>query len=709
MADNLIAPTVTPNLPGSRYSAPQISDEAGRELSMLGHSTSRAAADIFRIEMRMREENDTLRVNAELNAMKELDIQLRYGEGGLYSKKGLDAINTIGPDTYSDQLVQKQQEVLSSLANEQQRRMFMQGSNNIISSFRAAGIKHLSQERIRYDVSVQEGTIKNALNEMPLAVSEGDEESYHNAMARSDAALFRLKEVNGWSAEEFEVKKREKDSHVTKQVVGHLLDNGKWEQAEKWLEKNKEWMSAEGVFWSRQRIDKVKKETVGQQLANQLYQGTQTRTGEAEDYFAIGVIGQESGGRQQNADGSPVVNINKNGTTDGGIAQINEATGPEAAKLAGLEWNRERWLNDKAYNYALGKAYFDKWLKVYNGDPMLAAAAYHSPKRTQEAFRKAKEEGGNWLDYADKELRDYVGGVDRKFQAGVKSGRTGVPALSGKNVSDEIARISASDPELGKIVMSNYEALSRFGKAREQESSDAAMRKAMTMLPSVGFQLSRLPQDVAASINPKEMPSLQNWAANMAKGDDVTDPAVYQFYATHPEALKQLTEDQFFNLRTKLSDADWRRFANQRAELISGKGSNSAGDLDHTAINRHFSENMRMMGKDPSPKDGTSEAAMMGARRQALDNYIAAAQRGAGRKFNDAEIGAHVSAFFMQTGISTGWFGVSREPLMGMDYSDIGRETRLKIIESLERSGIPPTEGNVMKAFILSNVTQDKG
>lgn len=704
MADNLIAPTVTPNLPGSGYSAPQISDEAGRELSMLGHSTSRAAADIFRIEMRMREENDTLRVNAELNAMKELDIQLRYGEGGLYSKKGLDAINTIGPDTYSDQLVQKQQEVLSSLANEQQRRMFMQGSNNIISSFREAGIKHLSQERIRYDVSVQEGTIKNAINEMPLALSEGDETSYYNAMARSDAALFRLKEVNGWSAEEFEVKKREKDSLVTRQVVGHLLDNGKWEQAEKWLEKNKEWMSAEGVFWSRQRIDKVKKEAVGQQIADQLYSMSHAPITETDVVLAI-TKQSESGGRRWGKEGK----LLESPKGAKGEMQVMDSTNLDPG--FGVSPAKDNSPEERA---RVGRDYLFAMMKRYDGDMERAWAAYNwGPGAVDKAIKQYEKKltardglfnPNGWLENAPKETRDYVAKNMALLEK--EKAKVGTSAVSHTQISEQFSAIT--DPRLRQIVMSNYEAKVRFGKAREQDASDAAMKTAMNMLPSVGFQMSRLPQSVTEAINPKELPALQTWAGNMAKGDDVTDPAVYQYYATHPEALKQLTEDQFFNLRTKLSDADWRRFANQRAELLSGKGSNSAGDLDHTAINRHFSENMRMMGKDPSPKDGTSEAAMMGARRQALDISIAAAQRSAGRKFNDAEIGAHVSAFFMQTGVSTGWFGVSREPLMGMDYSDIGRETRLKIIESLERNGIPPTEGNVMQAFILANTKREK-
>lgn len=115
----------------------------------------------------------------------------------------------------------------------------------------------------------------------------------------------------------------------------------------------------------------------------------------------------ESNGQQFNKDGS-VVTSPKGAT---GIAQVMPATGPEAAKLAGLPWDAEKFKKDPEYNKALGKAYFNKQLQSFGNDPAKALAAYNAgPGATQKAIAQASAEGkpDAWLNYLPKETQDYV-------------------------------------------------------------------------------------------------------------------------------------------------------------------------------------------------------------------------------------------------------------------------------------------------------------
>lgn len=82
----------------------------------------------------------------------------------------------------------------------------------------------------------------------------------------------------------------------------------------------------------------------------------------------------ESRGQQFRADGSPLVS----GAGAVGIAQVMEKTGPEAAKYAGVEWSRERWLNDPQYNLQIGNAYFEHLGSKYGNNPVLTVAAYNA-------------------------------------------------------------------------------------------------------------------------------------------------------------------------------------------------------------------------------------------------------------------------------------------------------------------------------------------
>ena len=115
----------------------------------------------------------------------------------------------------------------------------------------------------------------------------------------------------------------------------------------------------------------------------------------------------ESNGKQFNNDGS--VRTSPKGAT--GIAQVMPATGPEAAELAGLPWDPQRFETDAEYNKSLGKAYFNKQLQTFGNDPAKALAAYNAgPGATQKAIARANAEGkpNDWLTYLPQETQDYV-------------------------------------------------------------------------------------------------------------------------------------------------------------------------------------------------------------------------------------------------------------------------------------------------------------
>ncbi|WP_439813976.1 transglycosylase SLT domain-containing protein [Zavarzinia sp. CC-PAN008] len=105
-----------------------------------------------------------------------------------------------------------------------------------------------------------------------------------------------------------------------------------------------------------------------------------TLPGEGGDFQALaaqlvdgGLAQVESGGRQLNADGSPVTS--PKGAV--GLTQIMPGTGPEAAADAGLPWDERRWREDADYNRALGVGHLAKLLRRYGGDVTIALTAYN--------------------------------------------------------------------------------------------------------------------------------------------------------------------------------------------------------------------------------------------------------------------------------------------------------------------------------------------
>jgi hypothetical protein len=116
------------------------------------------------------------------------------------------------------------------------------------------------------------------------------------------------------------------------------------------------------------------------------------------------MLGLESGNKQLDENGNPITS--KKGAI--GIAQVMPKTAPEAAKMAGLEWDENKYRTDAEYNKALGRAYYDNMLQRFK-DPLIAAAAYNAgPGAVEAAIRRSQSEGGDYLSYLPQETRDYV-------------------------------------------------------------------------------------------------------------------------------------------------------------------------------------------------------------------------------------------------------------------------------------------------------------
>jgi hypothetical protein len=164
-------------------------------------------------------------------------------------------------------------------------------------------------------------------------------------------------------------------------------------------------------------------------------------------------IGVESGGKQFDPKtGQPL--RSKKGAT--GVAQVMPATGPEAARDAGLPWDPERFKNDRDYNMRLGDAYQGKLDRRFGKGTIAATAAYNAgPTKVANLQKKY---GADWAKYLPQETKDYIknikgvdvgnasgGDGDRIMgELGLKDYKVGEPGsneaeslVSGQNVKND--------------------------------------------------------------------------------------------------------------------------------------------------------------------------------------------------------------------------------------------------------------------------------
>lgn len=190
------------------------------------------------------------------------------------------------------------------------------------------------------------------------------------------------------------------------------------------------------------------------------------RTGEHQDPTANywdALIQQESGGRQSA--------VSPKGAT--GIAQVMPGTGPEAAQLAGREWNEEAWKSDPEYNSAIGRAYLRAQMRRF-GDPELGLAAYNAgPGRVQQMIEQGRQ--------LPPETRNYV------------------PAITGNSTQEQ-----------GNMAMTRDQAR-QYAQQRLAEGADMATIKAeiqQQMGQAPAAPAPQMPQQVAPPAAPApQMPA----------------------------------------------------------------------------------------------------------------------------------------------------------------------------------------------------------
>lgn len=703
----------TPNtLPQTRMTMPEMPDVAGQQAQQMGRAMMAGGQQIGQVALDMQQQANQLRVDDALNKAKEAALRLTYDKDvGFTNLRGINALERPDgkplADEYADTLKRSIDDIAGTLGNDAQRQAFSLRSNDILTSMRGSAIQHEAQEFKTYSLSVSEGIQSTALREIGLNWQNTD--AVNSAVERIRAETYRQAQLLGKSAEWQEAQARKMTSNAHKVALLSALEQNDPAYADAYLKKYSGQMDADDILTVRGHVTKAMDAKVGFTAASEVLGKMQPRiqVGEAERAFNI-ALGTESNHRQFGPDGKPLTS--PKGAI--GIAQVMPDTAPEAAKLAGLPWDENRYKNDPAYNKALGMAYFQRQLQENGGDLAKAYAAYNGgPGRLADAIKQAEKsvkaaqadpnlKPKTWLDFMPQETRDYVAKNMRAFEAG--QGQPNRPTF--QEIDDQLR----ADPRLAgnpaRYKVAREEAERQFNeqtkaiKQREEEAVATAMRGIIEN----GGRFSDLPVSVRAAVPPKEVDNLISFAQKIAKGDDSTSLWLYAKLAGNPDQLARMNDNEFYALRRELSEADFKHFANERAKRTGGgTGSNGPGDLNTQAIKQSLDERLRMLKIDPSPKvDGGNDAARIGGIRRFVDQYFMAAQREAGKKFTDAEVSQHLDALFAKNATFRGWFSTSSGPMLTMKVGDIDGATRDNIKAAFKRQGIDePTDAQILNAY----------
>jgi soluble lytic murein transglycosylase len=455
--------------------------------------------------------------------------------------------------------------------------------------------------------------------------------------------------------------------------------------------------------------------TLAYQTAGKVVQGQVNNiiTPDADRAFNI-ALNTESSGKQFGGPGSVAGPDQPTTSTAGavGIAQVLPSTGPEAAKLAGVPWDEEKFKNDPAYNRALGKAYFEKQLKDNGGSLAKAYASYNAgPGALADAVKAADEQATgplkpgevrkSWIDFLPVETQNYVNKNMKVYGAG--GGQNEMPTLN--DIQNQVrAEIGTDHPKRLKLALVEAERQYDDVVKSKTQTNDKAVADAMRLVLQNGGDYGSLPANVRSRIPVERVDDVMTFAKKIATGDNTTNLALYNELSTHPQKLAALTDDQFFGLRSEFSDTDFKHFSDQRATLLNGSAGSGPGDLNTEAIKSTLDDRLRTMGVYTGSKDDNQ--VQLGAIRQFVNKRIAAAQIQRGKKMDDAETSQFIDGLFAQSATYAGLFGQSHRPMLGMTVSDISGTVKSKIVAAYTKQGIDdPNDAQILEAYwtLLSN------
>ncbi len=689
-------------IPSTQFNSTLSPDQAsiaGRQMVQTGQAVQQAAGGYADLLAKQMQEANQLRVDAAINKRNEVRmLMLHDPKDGLLYQKGINALERPDgmalEDEYADKYKRTIAEIEGSLGNDAQKQAFRQDSDRDLSTFYGTAVQHRGQEFKNYALSVREGTIKNRVNQIgleydnPAAIDESLVSIRANAM--------ELARLQGRSAAEAEADADNVVSGALKTAVKTAIEKGNVKYADGLMKKYaKDMKDPNDLLEVNGVLTKELDAQIASETVNKVMQGAVPRikTSDSDRAFNI-ALQTESGGRQFGKDGQPLTS--SAGAI--GIAQVMPTTAPEAAKLAGLEWDENRYKNDPEYNKALGKAYFNKQLRDFDGNIAQAYAAYNAgPGATQAALAKAEKEGGNWLSYLPQETQAYV---DKNMKAyGAGAGQYSRPSLLDlqQQVRDEIGTASPDRLNMAlKEVERQYDAMTKAIKQQDEMVVSDAMR----LVIENGGSYTGLPASVRGAIPPAEVPKVMDFAAKIAKGEDVqTDWSLY--YQLKMNSY-QLGEVNLMAVRNKLSDGEFKELVNLQNDARSGKDDSLAKTRSVKEVLDQF---MRESGIDPTPKDDKAdEAAKVGKIWRMFEQRVREREKLAGKPLSQAEMREEAARMFATVDVAGAIYGTNQKPYAAAMTNDnkieIPATERAQIVTELKAAGLQPTD-NVVEMIYL--------
>ena len=531
---------------GTQQAALQVGTELAKSLA---HDATNLAVDHYKDHL---DQNNKTRILASATDMGTHIDTAMYGPDGALNKKGADAFlgsdGKSAMDTVYDDAVKKQSAIADTLNTDSQKSGFMQQSTAMLNAMRGTLMSHEAQEHRVYAQSSLEASTTYHVNNMNY--NNNNDDGLAKSIAQIKANSLQLATLNGKPPLWGEVNAQTHISGALNKITSDMIDNGNHAGASNILQHFSQDMNQNDLAGNYSKMQKAQGDATALYTASSTIDRmkSQLMPGDGDRMSNI-TIASESSNNQWGDKGQVVT------SPDGakGRWQVLESTGPEAAKLAGLPWDKDLFnqaktgnteLDSKAerYNEALGKAYLQNLMQTNQGDMQKAWAGYHAGPST---LAKAIKEGGdNWLASLGPKTQAYVAKNMAAYNAG--GGKPKVPTKEDAVYAAINALPAGTSADVVKATMQNTEHLFDLHTQATKQHEDSTIDQVTTALSQNGGDMNKISQSLKDQIPGDRRVTINNFAKQISDQTHSNNPEAWAAFLSLPaQAIKNMTPTSF--------------------------------------------------------------------------------------------------------------------------------------------------------------------
>jgi soluble lytic murein transglycosylase len=676
----------------------QMIARAGRQM---GSALSRYADEEDR-RLALLDEAAAKQIDLEWSAFERQQL---FGDGekpGYAASLGLDALNGRQPTEQAFEA--KRKELIAKAKNPRQQMLVEQTLGARYESAVGRIGQHASRQAAVYEE--QSAKLREADLIDRAIIAYGNDEEY----GKITAALFAetMERSAKWGVEAQGAELRRVQTAIHNGVIDQM-SNTSAVDAMRYLDLHRDQMDVRTAEKWRDVLEPEATRERGEFIADAvLGLGLGAEPGRVDFDRLWGIqVGAESNNRQFGKNGKPLesVIIRDGKRVEGaiGAAQVMRGTGPEAAKLAGLPWDENRWKTDKDYNLAIGKAYSQEMFRQFGNNPHVALAAYNAgPGKVREWIasigdpRKGEISGAEWvarLPYKD--TRDYVVKIMRDY------GATGPKyAPRDEDMGAALARLDQMDltPDERKAAEASITARAARNSQLLKEAEAKATERALTYVD----QGKRPPPALLAALPRESRARVERELDALAKGEEVkSDPVevaqLRVLAVTDPEKLAAL---DLATLRGKMAPDDIKQVAGWQAAALK-QGGTSVSQKDMVDAAKPVLNSMDIITGDSQKAQRPKNAEKLDAFMRRMEGLVENHTRTTGKAPTSKELREFADYLGREVVVETGFFSDTKKRNYELNVATVPAADRQEIVEALRQQGIMrPTDAQITAVYL---------